>query len=274
MAGPCGLEGHRGDDQARIGEIDAADLGAAQRDHAPPGVPEAGGDLARAALPGPPDRDGRELKIRVLNVSKKDLLKDLERAAEFDQSALFKKVYEEEYGTFGGEPFGVLVGDYEFSRHPQDMALLEKISQRGGRGARPVRRGGRARSCSTWTTSPSWPARATWPRSSRRVEYAKWRSFRESEDSRYVGLCLPHILMRLPYGRRPSPVEAFNFEEDVDGNDHKKYLWSNAAYAFAARLTDAFAKYGWCAAIRGVEGGGRSRACRSTPSRPTRATWR
>ena len=195
------------------------------------------------------------LKIKVLNVSKKDLLKDMERAPEFDQSALFKKFYEEEFGTFGGAPFGAMVGDFEFSRHPQDIALLEKISNVAAAAHAPF----------LTAASPqlfNWDdfTEMSGPRDLSKIfetnDYVKWRSFRESEDSRYVGLCLPHVLMRLPYGRDTSPVESFNFEEDVDGTDHAKYLWGNAAYAFASRLTESFAKHHWCAAIRGVEGGG------------------
>ena len=195
------------------------------------------------------------LKIRVLNVSKQELLRDLERASEFDQSALFKKVYEEGYGVFGGEPIGALIGDYEFGRHPQDMALLEKISNVAAAAHAPFI----AAANSQLFNLDSYTELGT-PRDLAKifdtVEYAKWKSFRDSEDSRYVGLALPHILMRLPYGPETVPVEAFNFQEDVDGTDHSKYLWGNAAYAFGTRLTDAFAKYHWCAAIRGVEGGG------------------
>jgi type VI secretion system protein ImpC len=195
------------------------------------------------------------LKIRVMNASKEDLRKDLERASEFDQSALFKKVYEEEYGTFGGAPYGALIGDYEFTRHSQDVAMLEKISQ--------VAAGAHAPFISA--ASPELFNLDSFtdlgvPRDLAKgfdtVEYAKWKSFRESEDSRYVALCLPHILMRLPYGPETVPVENFNFKEDVDGKQHMKYLWGNAAYALGTRLTEAFATYGWCAAIRGVEGGG------------------
>ena len=195
------------------------------------------------------------LKIRVLNVSKQDLLRDLERASEFDQSAMFKKVYEEGYGVFGGEPIGALIGDYEFGRHPQDMALLEKISNVAAAAHAPFVAAANAQlfNLDSYTDLGM-------PRDLAKifdtVEYAKWKAFRDSEDSRYVGLALPHILMRLPYGPETVPVEAFNFQEDVDGTDHSKYLWGNAAYAFGTRLTDAFAKYHWCAAIRGVEGGG------------------
>src|SRR5262245_18078829 len=198
------------------------------------------------------------LKIRVLNVSKDDLLRDLERAAEFDQSALFKKVYEEEYGTFGGTPYGALIGDYEFSRHPQDVALLEKVSNVAAAAHAPFIAAASPQLFNLDSFSELGVPRdlaKTFDAKSN-PEYVKWDSFRESEDSRYVGLTMPHILMRLPYGRDTVPVAAFNFEEDVDGKDHRKYLWGNAAYAFATRLTEAFARHGWCVAIRGVEGGG------------------
>lgn len=195
------------------------------------------------------------LKIKVLNTSKEDLRKDLERASEFDQSALFKKVYEEEFGMFGGAPFGALIGDYEFGRHPQDVALIEKISNVAAAAHAPFFSAANPQLFNL----DSFTELGT-PRDLAKifdtVEYAKWKSFRESEDSRYVGLCLPHVLMRLPYGPETVPVEKFVFKEDVDGKDHSKYLWGNAAYAMATRLTDAFAKYSWCAAIRGVEGGG------------------
>jgi type VI secretion system protein ImpC len=195
------------------------------------------------------------LKIRVFNVSKTDLLKDLERASEFDQSALFKKVYEEEYGMFGGAPFGALIGDYEFGRHPQDMALLDQISHVAAAAHAPFIAAASPRLYNLESFTDLGAPRDL-AKIFDTVEYVKWKSFRESEDSRYVGLTLPHILLRLPYGPETVPVEAFNFKEDVDGKDHGKYLWGNAAYAFATRLTEAFAKYSWCAAIRGVEGGG------------------
>src|SRR5271154_7120317 len=198
---------------------------------------------------------GTQLKIRVLNASKKDLLRDLQRAPEFDQSALFKKVYEDEFGIFGGEPFATIVGDYEFSKHPEDLELLEKVSQ--------VAAGAHAPFISAASPEllnmPSYTG-LDQPRDIGKIfdstEYAKWKSFRESEDSKYVSLTCPRILMRLPYGKDTKPVDGFNFEEGVDGTDHSKYLWGNAAYALGARLTNAFAAYGWCAAIRGVEGGG------------------
>ena len=195
------------------------------------------------------------MKIKVMNVSKKELLRDMEKAPEFDQSAIFKKVYEEEFGMFGGHSYGVIIGDFNFGFGPQDMSLLEKISGVSAAAHAPF-------------IAAASPKMFNWesytelggPRDIAKIftsaEYAKWRAFRASEDSRYVGLALPHILMRLPYGSATIPVEDFNFEEDVDGTNHKKYLWGNASYALAARMTDAFAKYGWCAAIRGVEGGG------------------
>ena len=196
------------------------------------------------------------LKLRVLNISKKELGKDLEKAAEFDQSALFKKVYEEEYGTFGGAPYGALIGDYEFGRNPQDIGLLEKISNVAAAAHAPFLAAADPglMGLESFTDLPN-------PRDLAKKfetpDYAKWKSFRESDDARYVGLALPRVLMRLPYGPDTVPVETFNFKEDVDGTDHSKYLWSNAAYAMATRLTDSFAKYGWCATIRGVEGGGK-----------------
>ena len=198
---------------------------------------------------------GETMKIRVMNASKKDLLKDLEKAAEFDQSTLFKKIYESEFGTFGGSAYGALIGDFQISNHPQDMSFIEKISQVAAAAHAPFISAAAPELLGfesfTQLGEPRDMAKIF-----QRTEYVKWRSFRESEDSRYVGLALPHILMRLPYGKENVPVEAFEFEEEVDGADHSKYLWGNAAYALGARLTDAFAKYHWCAAIRGVEGGG------------------
>jgi len=195
------------------------------------------------------------LKIKLMNVSKSDLLKDLEKAVEFDQSAIFKKIYEEEYGTLGGSAFGALIGDYEFKRHPQDIALLEKMSGVAATSHAPFI----AAASPTLFNFESFTELAG-PRDLEKIfdneAYLKWNMFRKSDDARYVGLCLPHVLMRLPYGKETTPVEEFDFEEAVDGRDHSKYLWGNAAYAFAARLTDAFARHEWCAAIRGVEGGG------------------
>jgi type VI secretion system protein ImpC len=198
---------------------------------------------------------GTGLKIKVMNCTKKELLKDLQRAPEFDQSALFKKIYEEEYGVFGGSPFGAIIGDYEFGKHPEDIELLDQVSHVAAAAHAPFISG----------TSPDLFNLSSFtelgnPRDLAKVfdttEYAKWKSFRQSEDARYVALCLPRILGRLPFGKESKPIEAFNYEEHVDGTDHSKYLWVNAAYALGTRLTQSFAKYGMCVAMRGVEGGG------------------
>lgn len=198
---------------------------------------------------------GEMLKLKVLNVSKKDLLRDLQRASEFDQSAMFKKVYEEEFGIFGGHPFGALIGDYEFGRKPEDLELMEKVSQVAAAAHAPF-----ITAASPEIMNMDSFSQLDAPRDIAKIfdstEYAKWKSFRQSEDSRYVALCLPHILMREPYGKATRPVDGFDYEEGVDGSDHKKYLWGNAAWALGAKLTDSFAKYSWCATIRGVEGGG------------------
>jgi type VI secretion system protein ImpC len=198
---------------------------------------------------------GEKLKIKILNVTKKDLLRDLQRAPEFDQSALFKKVYEEEFGVFGGAPFGALVGDYEFNRGPEDLELLERISSVAAAAHAPF-----LSAASPEMFNLESYTQLDAPRDLAKIfdttEYAKWKSFRQSEDSRYVALTCPRVLMRLPYGKAGVQVDGFAYEENVDGTDHSKYLWGNAAYALGARLTNAFALYGWCAAIRGVEGGG------------------
>jgi type VI secretion system protein ImpC len=195
------------------------------------------------------------LKIKVFNASKKDLVKDFRTSSDFDQSALFKQIYEEEYGTFGGSPFAGMVGDFEFTRHPEDMYLLDQVSHVAAAAHAPfISAAGAGMFGLESFTDIGKPRNLA--KIFDTVEYAKWKSFRDSEDSRYVGLCLPHVLGRLPYGPDSQPIEVFNFQEEVDGTDHGKYLWTNAAYAFAARLTDAFANYGWLAAIRGVEGGG------------------
>jgi type VI secretion system protein ImpC len=195
------------------------------------------------------------LKLKVLNVSKRDLLRDLQRAPEFDQSALFKKVYEEEFGIYGGAPFAALVGDYEFTRTGEDIELLEKVGQVASAAHAPF-----LSAAAPELMNLTEFSQLTGIRDVSKVfdstEYARWKSFRSSEDSRYVALALPHILMREPYGAATRPIEEFAFEEGVDGADHSKYLWGNAAYALGARLTNSFAKFGWCAAIRGVENGG------------------
>ncbi|UFS70717.1 type VI secretion system contractile sheath large subunit [Geomonas sp. RF6] len=198
---------------------------------------------------------GEMLKIRVMNIAKKDLLKDMEKASEFDQSTLFKKIYEDEFGTFGGSSYGALIGDYEFGAGPQDVALLEKVSEVAAAAHAPFVSAA-SPSMFNWDSFSELSGPRDLSKIFQSVDYAKWKSFRDSEDSRYVALALPHILMRLPYGRANVPVESFDFEENVDGTDHGKYLWGNAAWALGSKLTDAFSKYRWCAAIRGVEGGG------------------
>ncbi len=199
---------------------------------------------------------GENLKIRVLNVSKKELFKDLERAAEFDQSSLFKRIYEEEYGQLGGKPYGMMVADYEFGRTPEDVSLLKMISGVAAASHAPLV----ANASSKMFNMDSFTELAT-PRDLTKifdsVEYASWKSFRESEDSRYVALAMPRVLARLPYGPDFKTVEEFNFEEFVDGKDHDKYAWMGAAWAYASRITDAFAQDGWMAKTRGVEGGGK-----------------
>ncbi len=196
-----------------------------------------------------------QLKIKVLNVSKKELLRDLQRAPEFDQSQLFKKAYEEEFGVFGGAPFAAMVGDYEFGRGPEDMELLERVSQVASAAHAPF-----LSAASPELMNLSDYTQLSAPRDMSKIfdstEYAKWKSFRASDDSRYVALTLPHVLMREPYGRDSKSIEAFDYEEGVDGRDHSKYLWGNAAYALAARMTQSHAKFGWAASIRGVENGG------------------
>jgi len=195
------------------------------------------------------------LKIRVLNVSKADLLTDFKKAPEFDQSQLFKKVYEQEYGTLGGEPFGALLGDYYFGSKGQDIALLDHLSQVAAAAHAPFLTGTQAEmfGLESYTDLSA-------PRDLAKIfdsdEYAKWKAFREKEDSRYVALTLPRMLLREPYGSETVPVEAFNYEEGVDGYDHERYLWGNAAWALGARVNEAFFNHGWCATIRGVESGG------------------
>ncbi len=196
------------------------------------------------------------LKIRVFNSSKKELLRDFQSAAEFTESALWKKIYEHEFGLFGGDPFGCLVGDFEFGKGPQDIELLEQITQVAAAAHAPFVSSASASmfGMDSYTQMPD-------PRDLAKIfdkanpENTKWLSFRDSEDARFCCLTMPHVLMRLPYGK-DNPVDEFNYIEDVDGEDHDKYLWGSSAYSFAGRLTDAFAKHHWCVAIRGVEGGG------------------
>ena len=197
------------------------------------------------------------LKIRVMNISKKELHKTLKKfkGTAWDQSPIFKKLYEEEYGQFGGEPFGCLVGDYYFDQSPPDVELLGEMAKVASAIHAPF----------ISAAAPSVLQMDTWqelanPRDLTKIfqtaEYAGWRSLRESEDSRYIGLTMPRFLSRLPYGARTSPVEEFEFEEDTAGAQHEKYTWANSAYAMAANINRSFKVFGWCSRIRGVESGG------------------
>ena len=197
------------------------------------------------------------LKIRVMNISKNELRKTLRKfkGVAWDQSPLFKKVYEEEYGQFGGEPFGCLVGDYYFDHSPPDVELLREMSQVAAASHTPFI----AAAAPTVMQMDSWQELSN-PRDLTKIfqtpEYAAWRSLRESEDSRYIGLAMPRFLARRPYGTKSDPIEEFDFEEDVEGADHNKYAWANSAYAMATNITRAFKLYGWTTRIRGIESGG------------------
>ena len=206
---------------------------------------------------------GSQLKIRMLNITKNELGKDLAKAVEFDQSQIFKKIYESEFGTAGGQPYAALIGDYEFSSHPDDISLLSKMSNVAAAGFCPFLSAAAPEmfGFDSYTELQK-------PRDLEKVfdsaEYIQWRSFRESEDSRFVTLTMPRVLARLPYGQATKPIDAFNYEEAArteDGrhlaSDHNDYCWMNAAYALGATLTSAFSEYGWCTSIRGAEGGGK-----------------
>jgi type VI secretion system protein ImpC len=206
---------------------------------------------------------GTSLKLRVLNASKRDLTRDLTRAVEFDQSHLFKKIYENEFGTPGGEPYGAFIGDYEWTNHPDDVETLRLISNVAAGAFAPFisAAGAGMFGFDDWTELSK-------PRDLAKIfdaqEYAKWRSFRDSEDSRFVSLVMPRVIGRLPYGAATRPIEEFAYEEaPTDANGaarpmaHGEYCWMNAAYVMGARLTDSYAKSGFCVAIRGAEGGGR-----------------
>ena len=204
-----------------------------------------------------------QLKIRVMDVSRKELSKDLSTASEFDQSTTFKKIYESEFGIAGGEPYAALIGDYEFSSHPDDVSLLTNMSNIAAAGFCPF----------IASAGPSMFGFDSYtelskPRDLEKIfesaEYIAWRSFRDSEDSRFVTLTLPRVLARLPYGSATKPVEVFNFEEaqlNADGkhleSDHDDYCWMNASYTMGVTVAKSFAENGWCTSIRGAEGGGK-----------------
>ena len=206
---------------------------------------------------------GTMLKIRMLNITKKELGRDLARAVEFDQSEIFKRIYENEFGMAGGEPYGALIGDYEFSNHPDDIDLLTSMSGVAAASFAPFLTAANANMFGLESFKE-----LSKPRDMKKVfdslEYTRWRSFRDSEDSAFVTLTMPKVLARLPYGAATKPIDEFGYEEapkDAKGNEkameHEEYCWMNAAYVLGARLTDAFAQYGWCTAIRGAEGGGK-----------------
>ena len=197
------------------------------------------------------------LKIRVMNISKKDMSKTLRKfkGTAWDQSPIFKKVYEEEFGQLGGQPYGTLVADYFFDHSPPDVELLGEMAKIASAAHAPLITG----AAPALFQMDSWSELAN-PRDLTKIfqtpEYAAWTSLRESEDSKYVGLAMPRFLGRLPYGAKTDPVEAFAFEEATDGSDHSKYGWVNAAYGMAVNINRSFKEYGWCSRIRGVESGG------------------
>ena len=203
------------------------------------------------------------LKLRVINWSKRELFRDMSRATEFDQSQLFKKIYESEFGTPGGQPYGALIGDYEFTNHPEDIDTLRLVSNVAAAAFAPF-----IAAASPRLLGLDSYRELSAPRDMEKIfdslEYTKWNAYRETEDSRFVTLVLPRVLARLPYGERTTKVDEFDYEEapiDEAGvarrMQHDDYCWMNAAYAMGARLTDAFARNGWCTAIRGAENGGK-----------------
>ena len=197
------------------------------------------------------------LKIRVMNLSKKDLGKTFKNypGALWDQSPLFKKLYEEEFGTPNGEPYGCLIGDYQFDHSPPDVAMLTGISKIAAAAHAPFF----AAAAPSVMNMESWQELSN-PRDLTKIfgspEYAPWQSLRKSEDARYLGLTMPRYLARLPYGSKTDPVSEFSFEEDTESGSHANYVWSNSAFAMGVNVTRAFKTYGWCAQIRGPESGG------------------
>jgi type VI secretion system protein ImpC len=199
---------------------------------------------------------GPNLKIKVMNVTQREMVKDLEKAGSTERSILYHTIVESQYGMAGGKPYGMLLGDFEFTHLPEDMFLLQEMAKIAAAGHCPF----------VAAASPQMFGLERFDQLQgpdkvgsvfEGVDYAKWRSFREAEDSRYVALTMPRVLSRLPYGEKTKKVDAFNFEEAVDGTDHDKYLWMSAAWAYTARVTDAFDQDGWLARTRGVEGGGK-----------------
>jgi type VI secretion system protein ImpC len=205
---------------------------------------------------------GEHMKLKVLNCTKAVLHKDLTRASEFDQSEIFKKIYRDEFGTPGGTPYATIIGDYEFSHRPQDMECLSLMSNVSAAAFAPFLTAPSPEmfGFDSWTETPN-------PRDLKKIfdteEYIKWRSFRDSEDSRFAVMTMPRVMARMPYGANTTPIDEFGFEEVPLGKhgepiecEHNQYCWMNASYTLAARLTSAFAETSWCTAIRGRENGG------------------
>lgn len=199
-----------------------------------------------------------QLKIHIMNVSKRELGRNLRTSypgAKWDQSPLFKAIYEAEYGVLGGQPYGCIIGDYEFSHLPTDVQLLRDLSKVAASAHAPFF----AAADPALLGMDSWTELSN-PRDLSKlfdsVEYAGWKGLRDQVDSRYVGLCMPRVLARLPYGAKTEPVEEFAFEEETDAHHGTKYAWMNASYAMAVNINRAFKEYGWCTRIRGVESGG------------------
>src|SRR5579864_8521713 len=195
------------------------------------------------------------LKIRFMDVSKDELRRTMRRykGQAWDQSPLFKQIYEEEYGQLGGEPYGCLVADYYFDHTPPDVDLLASIAKVAAAAHTPFVSG----AAPSVLQMESWQELAN-PRDltkifTQNLEYASWNSLRNADDARYVGLAMPRFLARLPYGAKTNPVDEFDFEEDTQGADHRHYAWANAAYAMGVNINRSFKLYGWCSLIRGVE---------------------
>jgi type VI secretion system protein ImpC len=198
-----------------------------------------------------------QLKIRVMNISKKDLHKTLKKfkGTAWDQSPLFKRLYEDEYGQLGGQPYGCLVGDYYVDHSPVDVEMLGEMAKISAAMHAPF----------ISAAAPSLFQMENWnelsnPRDLANIfqtpDYAAWRSLRESDDARYLGVTMPRFLARRPYGAKSEPVDEFDFEEETSGSNTDKYTWANSAYAMAVNINRSFKQYGWCSRIRGIEAGG------------------
>ncbi len=199
--------------------------------------------------------DFREnIKVEVLNASKDDLITDFEDAPEVVKSGLYRIAYSNEYGVFGGKPYGLICTNFDFGPGPQDLALLQKCASVAAMAHAPFISNAGPEFFGEQSFLPL-PALKDLKSLFEGPQYARWRSFRESEDARYVGLTMPRFLLRLPYGDKTIPVKAFSFNEDVV-DSHDSYLWGAASIAFATRVADSFAKYRWCPNIIGPQAGG------------------